>query len=113
MIVQEECIGESQFTGEMCTVNTFNRTTAAGRKCTVKVQIGNREFSKMAVTQPMEDIFWTACLSMNFSNLEETQYLIGQVNLKKGLKEEDVSYMPPRMESGIFHPAVVVSKAHL
>ena len=47
----------------------------------------------MAVTQPGEDVFWTACLSMEFSNLEETQYLIGQVKLKKGLKEEDVSYV--------------------
>jgi len=40
----------------------------------------------------------------------ETQYFIGQVNLKKGLEKEDVSYMPQRIESGIFHPAVVVSQ---
>ena len=108
-VVPEECVGVGQLTGETCTVTTFNRTKTIGKKCVVSVQVGGREFSRTAVTQPGEDIFWTACLSIDFSNQEETKFLIDQVNRKKGLEEEETSYMPPWMESGTFHPAVVVS----
>ena len=107
-IVPEECIGIGQLTGETCTVTTFNRTKTVGKKCVVKVQVGDRKFSRTAVTQLGEDI-WTACLSIDFSNLEEMKVLIHQVNKKKGLDDEKTSYMPPWIESGTFHPAVVVS----
>ena len=70
------------------------------------MQVGGRGFSRTAVTQSREDIFWMACLSMDFSNEEETKYLMEQVNR---MEEEETSYMPPRMERGTFHPAVVVS----
>ena len=76
-------------------MNSFNRTKAVGRKCHVKVQVGDREFSKLAVTQPGDDIFWTVSLSIDFSDLEDMKFLMEQ---KKDIEEEDLSYMPPRRE---------------
>ena len=62
-VVQEECVNESLFTGETCTVNTFNNTKAVSRKCNVEVTIGDTVFSRMALTQPGEAVSWTAILS--------------------------------------------------
>ena len=44
------------------------------------------------------------------SNKKETEYLIDQLQLKEKMAEEDVHYMPPRMEDREFHHACVVSK---
>ena len=112
-VVPEECVGPEQLTGESCTVTTFNRTKTVGKECIVTVQVGDREFPRMAVTQPWEEIFWTACLSFDLSNREETRFLGDQIDKKKDLEEEEVSYLPPRMECGTFHPAVVVSEGTL
>ena len=111
-VVPEECAEEDQLTGETCMVASFRREKTIGKKCVVTVQVGDREFSRTAVTQPGEDISWTVCLSMDFYN-REMNFLMDQINKKDGLEEQEVSYMPPRMESGTFHQAVVVSEGTL
>ena len=82
-VVPEGCIAEDQFTGETCTVSTFNNSKAIGKQCNVKIHIGDRVFTRMAVTQPGEDISWTACLSLDISNDEGTEFIIGQLKRKK------------------------------
>ena len=109
-VVPEECVGESELTGESFTVNTFNNTKVVGKKCNVQVQVGDRVFPRTAVTQPGEAISWTALLSFKLSNHQERDYLGKQLELKETLAEEDIQYMPPRVEQGELQPAVVVSQ---
>ena len=108
-VVPEECVGADQLTGETCTFASFRKDNSTGKECVVKIQVGDREFSRKAVTQPGEDISWTACLSVAFSNRDEMNFLMDQVNQKQGLEKTEVSYKPPRMEGGTLQLAVVVS----
>ena len=109
-VVPEECVRESQFTGETFTVNAFNSSKAIGRNCNVQVTVGDRVFTRTALTQPKDAISWTAILSFKLSTDEDRKYLGRQLLLKEDLEEEDVHYMPPRMEEGTLHQVVVVSQ---
>ena len=111
-VVPEECIAESQFKGESCMVSTFNNSKAIGKQCNVKIHVGDRVFTRTAVTQPGDDISWSACLSLDLSDDEDTKFLIGQLKLKDQ-KEDELHYMPPRMEQGKFNPAIMVSQGNV
>ena len=100
-VVPEECVSSDQFTGEMCTVDTFNKVKTVGKKCNVKVQVDDRVFIREAVTQPGDDISWTACLSISFSDIDDLQFIMDQMRMKKSLDEEQLCYLPPRMEKGV------------
>ena len=78
-VVPEECVGSDQFTGDTCTVDTFNKVKTAGKKCSVRVQVGDRMFEREAVTQPGDDISWTACLSISLSDMDDLQFLYDQM----------------------------------
>ena len=112
-VVPEECVGADQLTGNSCTVASFRKQNSTGKDCVVQIQVGDRVFSRKVVMQPGEDIAWTACLSVEFSDRAEINYIMDQNDKKRGLEETDTSYMPPRMEDGTLQPAVVVSEGTL
>ena len=82
---------------------------SVGKKCNIKITAGNRVFSRAAVAQPGDDISWTSLLSFEPYD-RETIHLFDQIQLKKDLAEEDVYYMPLRMEDSHYYQAVVVSQ---
>ena len=78
----------------------------------MNVQVEYRIFVREAVTQPGEDLSWTACLSTSFSEVDELQFITDHMK-KKTLEEEQLCYLPPRMEQGILQSAVIVSDGTL
>ena len=82
-VVPEECVRESQYTGETFTVNAFNSAKAVGRKCNVQVTVGDRVFSRTALMQSGDAISWTAILSFKLSNDEDREYLGRQLTPKE------------------------------
>ena len=73
-VVPEECVREEEFTGETCTIDSFNNVKAVWKKCHVRVQVEDRVFVRKAVTQPGADQSWTACLSISFSDLDKLHF---------------------------------------
>ena len=112
-VVPEECVRDEEFTGESCTLDTFNKVKTVGRKCNVQIQVEDRIFVREAVTQPGADLSWTACLSVSFSNLDELQFITEQMRKKQPLAEEQLCYLPPTMEDGVLKSAVMVSDGTL
>ena len=51
-VVPEECVRSDEFTGDTCTVDTFNKVKVIGKRCNVRVQVEDRVFVWEAVTQP-------------------------------------------------------------
>ena len=49
-VIPEECVGADQLTGETCTVASFRKDNSTGKECVVKIQVGDREFSRKSVT---------------------------------------------------------------
>ena len=101
-VVPEECVGEGKFTGDLCTIDSFNNVKAIGKRCRVKVKIHDRVFVRDAVTQP-------ACLSLNLSMRDELQFIMDQVDKKHKMMKEQLCYMPPTLENGILKSAIMVS----
>ena len=50
-----------------------------------------------------------ACLSISFSEVEELEFITQQMRKKQSMEEEQLCYLPPRMEDGILKSAVRVS----
>ena len=100
-VVPEECVGQDRITGETCTVQSFNKGNSTGKECVISFQVGDRVFSRTAVTQPGESISWTACLSVSLACKEEMMFLMDRIARKETLPETDLSYMPPRIEEGV------------
>ena len=81
-MVPEKCVKESQFTGETCTVNAFNSSKFTGRKCNVQVTVGDRVFTRTAMTQPGEVISWTAIVSFRIADDRDREHLVNQLKRK-------------------------------
>ena len=86
---------ESEYTGEVVTVDACNSWKSEGKRCNIIVTVGDRQFSREAVAQPGKDISWTGMLSFNPYDREERSYLFDQISLKKDLTGEEVHCMPP------------------
>ena len=71
---------QNEYTGEVVTVDAYNRTKSVGKRCNIKVTVGNREFSRETVAQPGEEISWTAMLSFD-PYVEEEQFIPVQTTL--------------------------------
>ena len=112
-VVPEECVGVDQFTGETCTANAFNSSEVTGKKCNVTVDVGGRVFNRTAMTLPGADISWTAILSFRITDDADREHLVNQLKRKDHQEEEEVLYMPPRMEHSTFHQAVLVSQGNV
>ena len=112
-VVPEECVKPEQFTGESCTVDTFNKVKAVGKLCNVQVQMEDRIFVRQAVTQPGADLSWTACLSISLSESEEHKFITKMMTRKQSMEEEQLCYLPPRMREGVLQSAVMVSDGTL
>ena len=55
-VVPEECVRAEKLTGETCTLDTFNKVKAVGKRCNIKVQVEDRVFVREDVTQPGADL---------------------------------------------------------
>ena len=104
------CWGES---GETCTANAFNSSEVTGKKCNVQVTVGGRVFTRTAMTLPGEAISWTAILSFRIADDSDREHLVSQLKRKDHQEEEEVHYMPPRMEHGTFHQAILVRQGNV
>ena len=76
--------------------------------CSVVVNIAGREFQRQVVTQPGDDLSWTVCQSLSFSKKDEMEFISQQMGEKLALQEEDVCYLPPKMEDGILKSGIMV-----
>ena len=109
-IVPEKCVHDPEYTGEVATVDAYNHTKSVGKWCNVSITVGERQFVSKAVAQPGEKISWTGLLSFDLHDKEERAYLFNQIDLKEDLTEEEVHYMTPCVEDGMFKQAVMVSQ---
>ena len=112
-VVPEECVRAEEFTGETCTVDTFNKVKAVGKQCNIEVQVEDRVFVREAVIQPGADLSWTVCVSVSFSEIEELQFRTEQMKMKQTMEEEQRCFLPPRIVNGILHSAVMVNNRTL
>ena len=55
-VVPEECVGDSDFTGDTCTIGTYNNVKTSGKRCNVSIRIQDRVLVREAVTQPGADL---------------------------------------------------------
>ena len=100
-MVLVECVGSDQFMGDTCTVDTFNKVKTVSKKCSVRVRVGDRVFEREAVTQPGDDISWTASLSISLSDMNDLQFLYDQMKKKKSMEKEQLCYLSSRLEKGV------------
>ena len=107
-VVPEEYVRQDQFTGGTCEVDSFNKVRSSGKRCSIIVNIAGREFQRQAVTQPGDDLSWTVCLSLSFSKTDEMAFISQQMRDKLALQEEDICYLPPKMENGILKSGIMV-----
>ena len=108
-VVPEECVTEEQFTGDLCEVDSFNKVRCTGKRCNIVVTIAGRDFHREAVTQPKQDLVWTVCLSIPYSNKEEREFVSGLMDAKFALQEEETCYLQAEMENGILRSGIIVS----
>jgi len=108
-VVAEECIQPQHFTGQQCELKAFNDTKTTGRWCTVEIKIGDKTFQKRAVTQPGEDIRWSACLSLDMADQEEGQFLVDKLWKRAAMSEEQTYYLPPEVRDGVVMSGILAT----
>ena len=107
-IVPEECVQQSDFTGETCEVSSFNRVVSSGKICNVEVKLGDRTFKRKAVAQPGKDLGWTICLSLPYRKKDDREFVSALMDTKFQLDEEKRMYIPPVMEDGVIQATPMV-----
>ena len=100
-IVPEECVSSSQYTGGTCEVASFNRKISSGKLCNVTVTLAGREFKRLAVAQPGEDLGWTVCLSLPYREREDRNFVMHLMDEKYERPEQARQYSPPAVKNGI------------
>ena len=109
-VVPEECVDPSQFTGEICQIDSFNKIRSSGKLCDIIITLNGRQFKRRAVTQPGKDLEWIACLSLPFANRGEWEFVTRQMHDKFQQAEEETLYLPPEVKDGIFKSGILVSE---
>ena len=112
-VIPEECVEGDQFTGGTCEVDSFNKVHSTGRLCNVTISIAGRQFQRKAVAQPGNDLAWTVCLSMPYSNKSDRELISQQMDAKFALQEEDNCYLPAEMKDGVLTLGIIVSEGTL
>ena len=57
-VVPEECVEQSQMTGRTNQIKTINEVELTGKKCNIRIAMGDTTFDRTAVTQPGHSIGW-------------------------------------------------------
>ena len=109
-VVPEECVYPSQFTGDICQIDSFNKIRSSGKLCDIIITLNGRQFTRRAVTQPGKDLEWIACLSLPFANREEWDFVTRQMQDKFQQAEEETLYLPPEVKDGIVKSGILVSE---
>ena len=112
-VVPEEYVTEEQFAGDLCEVDYFNKVRSTGKRLNIVVTIAGRYFHRETVTQPGQDLAWTVCLSIPYSNKEEREFVSGQMDAKFALQEEETCCLPAEMENSILRSGIMVSDGTL
>ena len=107
-IVPEECVQESEYTGDTCEVASFNRKISSGRTCNIVVTVGGRKFQRRAVAQPGKDLGWTMCLSLPYREKEDRNFIRALMDEKFDSPERAREYLPPKLEDGIVQISLMV-----
>ena len=108
-MIPEKLVQPDQFTG---TVETFHGVAVGvlkGKLANVVFKVAGVEYQREALTLPCDQIFWTAELSFQMSNVTERNHLTDQIVKNENRSEEDSHYMPPRMVDREIQGAVMVS----
>ena len=106
-------VDPKQLTGGTRDIKCFGNSVYKGKVCNIVMDIHGRTFSREAVTQPGEVLKWTACLSMSFDNIEETDFLLEKIRSKKHRPEEETLYLPPECKNGALRSGTLVSEGIL
>ena len=94
-------VSSSQYTGGTCEVASFNRKISSGKLCNVTVTLAGREFKRLAVAQPGEDLGWTVCLSLPYREREDRNFVMHLMDEKYERPEQARQYSPPAVKNGI------------
>ena len=98
-IIPEECVLDSQYTGGICEVASFNRKVSSGKLCNVTITLAGREFKRLAVAQPGEDFGWTVCLSLPYRDRGDRDFVMSLMDKKYECPEEAILVQKLGMES--------------
>ena len=112
-VVPEECIKQDQLTDESCELAAFNKTKSEGKWCNIDITIDSKVFHRKAVTQPGEMLAWTACLSLDFADQDDCDFITKQMKKKASLTEQEMLYLPPELKDGALLSGVLVSEGTL
>ena len=112
-VIHEECVREDQLTGEDCELSAFNKTKSKGKWCNVQITIADKVFCRKAVTQPGEALAWTACLSLDFAEQEECDFITQDMRKKATLSEQETLYLPPELKEGALLSGILASEGNL
>ena len=108
-VIPEECVQPQHFTGQQCELKAFNATKTTGRWCTVEIKIGDKTFQKRAVTQPGEDIGWSASLSLDMADQEEGHFLVDKLRERAAMSEEQTCYLPPEVRDSVVMSGILAT----
>ena len=109
-LIPEDLVQPDPFTVTVEAFNWVAQGTLQGKIAKVVFRIAGVDYPREALAVPGEQIFWTAALSLDPNNMEQVDYLFGQVRKNTHLSEEDSHYKPPRMMDGKVQGAVMVSE---
>ena len=112
-VIPEECVRKDQLTGEDCELSAFNKTKSKGKWCNVQITIADKVFYRKAVTQPGEALAWTACMSLDFAEQEECDFITQEMRKKATLSEQETLYLPPEPKEGALLSGILASEGNL
>ena len=109
-LVPEECVSDSQLTGETCEVRAFNKTKYIGKVCIVDITVHGKVFPRKAVTQPGESLAWTVCLNLPYDRKEDILFILTEMEKKSTGPDQEKHYMPPEWKDGSLRSGVLLSE---
>ena len=110
-IVPEECVSDSQYTGGICEVASFNKNISSGKLCNVTVTLAGRDFQRTAVAQPGKDLGWTVCLSLSYRERDDRNFVMCLMDRKYESPEQARQYSPPEIKDGILTTVQTVGES--
>ena len=112
-VVPEEAVEQDQFTGETCELRSFNDGKSRGRKCVVKVTVGEHKLTREAVTQPGNSLGWSVCLRVNLADSGDRSILLDQIIRRADMQKKDLLYVPPKVREEFLLSGILVEEAQV
>jgi len=78
--------------------------------CYVTITIADREFNRVAVAIPGEQMNWTPCFHIPYSPREDMMFVLDQMDKKFDGKEDDRRYLPPTLKDEVLASGLMVSE---